>query len=187
MNNHAPVEPRARSSRFGTHTFTASTPSHRRVMRLGLPASHFHHGFIRDLQAAGLPALLSSRSGAIAAVTGLCTFPLCLLPSLDLLKYTSFLGIGGILYTAAFMCARISHYAPGTALHAAVAPALQPSFGGPQPFGAMLASHKVFVLLSIIATSYCAHFIAPQVVSVVGCIEHHRAPFAPVIAAAPFL
>ena len=156
-------------------------------MRPGLPASHFHHCFIRDLQAAGLPALLSSRSGAIAAVTGLCTFPLCLLPSLDLLKYTSFLGIGGILYTAAFMCARISHYAPGTALHAAVAPALQPSFSGPQPFGAMLASHKVFVLLSIIATSYCAHFIAPQVVSVVGCIEHHRAPFAPVIAAAPFL
>ena len=79
---------------------------------------------------AGLPALVSSRNGAIALVTGLCTLPLSLLPNLEMLKYTSFLGIGGLLYTAAFMAGRVGAYKPGLAngFHEAVAPNLRPKF-----------------------------------------------------------
>ena len=86
---------------------------------------------------AGLPALVSSRNGAIALVTGLCTLPLSLLPNLEMLKYTSFLGIGGLLYTAAFMAGRVGAYKPGLAngFHEAVAPNLRPKFadGGAAP------------------------------------------------------
>ena len=45
-----------------------------------------------------MPKLLASRSGAIAVVTALCTLPLSLLPNLEMLKYTSFLGIGTPLH-----------------------------------------------------------------------------------------
>lgn len=117
--------------------------------------------------AAGLPPALASRTGAIALVTALGTLPLSLLPSLELLKYTSLLGIGGILYTAAFMAKRVAAYGAGSALHAAVAPALRPSFDRvaattAQSFGAAFGSSKVFVLVSMLATSFCAHFLAPQ-------------------------
>eukprot|EP00964_Phaeocystis_antarctica_P039596 scaffold22648_cov59-Phaeocystis_antarctica.AAC.1 len=79
---------------------------------------------------AGLPKLIASRSGAIALVTALCTLPLSLLPNLEMLKYTSFLGIGGLLYTAAFMAGRVGAYKPGLAngFHEAVPAALRPKF-----------------------------------------------------------
>ena len=80
---------------------------------------------------AGLPSLVASRNGAIALVTGLCTLPLSLLPNLEMLKYTSFLGIGGLLYTAAFMAGRVGAYKPGLAngFHEAVTPNhLRPKF-----------------------------------------------------------
>jgi len=110
--------------------------------------------------AAGLPRLISSRRGAIALVTVFTTLPLSLLPNLDMLKYTSFLGIGGLLYTAAFMLARVGAYAPGTVLHAAAA--IPPSFStAPFVLSSMLQP-KVFVLVSILATAFCAHFLAPQ-------------------------
>ena len=69
---------------------------------------------------AGLPAALASRTGAILFMTLLFTLPLSLLPNLEILQYTSFLGLGGLVYTAAFMVARVSAYAPGSALTAAV-------------------------------------------------------------------
>ncbi|KAL1528857.1 hypothetical protein AB1Y20_010180 [Prymnesium parvum] len=110
--------------------------------------------------AAGLPRAIASRRGAIGAVTMLGTLPLSLLPNLDMLKYTSFLGIGGLLYTAAFMIARVGSYVPGAALHAAAA--IPPSFSA-EPFKlSMMLQPKMFVLVSILATAFCAHFIAPQ-------------------------
>merc|ERR1712061_640720 len=94
--------------------------------------------------AAGLPRLIASRNGAIALITSLATLPLSLLPNLDMLKYTSFLGIGGLLYTAAFMVGRKNAYAPGTALHAAAA--IPPSFSA-APFAlSSMVQPKVFVL-----------------------------------------
>ena len=53
----------------------------------------------------GLPSLIASRSGAIVFLTALGTLPLSLLPSLSALGFTSLLGVGGLLYTAAFMVA----------------------------------------------------------------------------------
>jgi sodium-coupled neutral amino acid transporter 11 len=111
--------------------------------------------------AAGMPKLLASRSGAIAVVTALCTLPLSLLPNLEMLKYTSFLGIGGLLYTAAFMASRVGAYKPGSAFHEAVPAALKPQFSAGFTLGSMLHP-KVFVLLSILATAFCAHFLSPQ-------------------------
>ena len=110
---------------------------------------------------AGLPALVSSRNGAIALVTGLCTLPLSLLPNLEMLKYTSFLGIGGLLYTAGFMVARVGAYKPASALHDAVPAAMRPKFTDGFTLASMLQP-KVFVLLSILATAFCAHFLSPQ-------------------------
>lgn len=112
---------------------------------------------------AGLPSLVASRNGAIALVTGLCTLPLSLLPNLEMLKYTSFLGIGGLLYTAAFMAGRVGAYKPGLAngFHEAVTPNLRPKFADGFTLASMLQP-KVFVLLSILATAFCAHFLSPQ-------------------------
>lgn len=121
--------------------------------------------FASIFAAARLPALIASRTGAIGLITSLFTLPLCLLPSLEMLQYTSFLGIGGLLYTAAFMILRIGAYAPGSALHAAVPPHLQPSFCASPPLTtsvlAMFTSSGTFILMSILATAFCAHFLAP--------------------------
>ena len=94
------------------------------------PSSHPH---ICE-QAWGLPALLASRTGAIAALTAFGTLPLSLLPSLSALSFTSALGVAGLLYTAAFMVLRMSSYGPGSALHAAVPPPLRPRFEGALAF-----------------------------------------------------
>ncbi|KAL3907458.1 MAG: hypothetical protein SGPRY_010161, partial [Prymnesium sp.] len=116
--------------------------------------------FSAIFSAAGLPRLLSSRSGAIGSLTLLTTLPLSLLPNLDMLKYTSFLGIGGLLYTCVFMVARVGAYRPGTALNAAAA--IRPQFSA-EPFAvSALFQPKTFVLLSILATAFCAHFLTPQ-------------------------
>ena len=59
--------------------------------------------FSSIFSACGLPSLIASRSGAIVFLTALGTLPLSLLPSLSALGFTSLLGVGGLLYTAAFM------------------------------------------------------------------------------------
>ena len=85
------------------------------------------------------------------------TLPLSLLPSLSALGFTSLLGVGGLLYTAAFMVARVRAYKPGTALHTAVPTALRPLFDS-----ALAFSPKVFVLVSILASAFLCHFVAPN-------------------------
>jgi len=113
--------------------------------------------FSSIFKAWGLPALVAGRSGAILLMTALGTLPLSLLPSLGALSFTSLLGVGGLLYTAIFMVARMGAYGPGSALHAAVAPALQPKFDSVLAF-----TPKVFVLVSILASAFLCHFVAPQ-------------------------
>ena len=119
---------------------------------------------------AGLPSILASRTGAILLVTLLCTLPLSLLPTLEVLKFTSFLGIGGILYTAAFMLYRIAGYAPNTALHAAVAAPMRPRFESAGSSSSLLTacldaarSPKIVVLACIMTTAMGGSFIAPQI------------------------
>ena len=118
---------------------------------------------------AGLPAIFASRTGAILFITLLFTLPLSLLPTLEILQVTSFLGIGGILYTAAFMILRIGAYAPDTALHAAVSAPMRPRFDTAGSDSSLLEaclsaarSPKIFVLTSIMTTAMGGSFIAPQ-------------------------
>jgi len=113
--------------------------------------------FSSIFSAYGLPALIASRSGAMLLLTAIGTLPLSLLPSLGALGFTSVLGVAGLLYTAAFMVARVPAYRAGTALHAAVAASLQPKFDS-----ALAFSPKVFVLVSILASAFLCHFVAPQ-------------------------
>ena len=51
----------------------------------------------------------------------------------------------------------MSAYKPGTALHTAVPPALRPRFDS-----ALAFSPKVFVLVSILASAFLCHFVAPN-------------------------
>ena len=105
----------------------------------------------------GLPAPLTTRTGAILLLTVIGTLPLSLLPSLSALSFTSVLGVAGLLYTAAFMLLRVPAYAAGSALHAAVPAAMQPKFDDALSF-----SPQVFVLVSILASAFLCHFVAPQ-------------------------
>lgn len=113
--------------------------------------------FSSIFSAVGMKGALASRSGSILLLTLLGTLPLSMLPSLSMLGFTSILGVAGLLYTAAFMIARIHAYVPGSALHAAVPAALQPRFDSVLSF-----SPKIFVLVSILASAFLCHFVAPQ-------------------------
>jgi len=95
-------------------------------------------------------------------MTALFTLPLSLLPDLSMLGFTSFLGVGALGYTAIFMLARVSSYKVGSPFYDAVAPALRPRFEGAMPLTSLVRSSKVFVLVSILATAFMAHFLTPQ-------------------------
>lgn len=109
---------------------------------------------------------LGHRSAAMWAITLCATLPLSLLPSLEALGAASYLGLGGLVYTALFMIARKGAYQEGGAYFEAIDAAMQPSLGAAEPVGAIvksgLESGKIFVLVSIMATAFLAHFIAPQ-------------------------
>ena len=105
----------------------------------------------------GLPPLLATRTGAILLLTVGGTLPLSMLPSLSALSFTSFLGVSALLYTAGFMVVRMPAYAAGSVLYAAVPPALQPKFDSVLAF-----SPKVFVLISMLASAFLCHFVAPN-------------------------
>ena len=80
--------------------------------------------------------------------------------TLNALAPFSLLGLGGTLYTAAFMTARFldKSYLPGGKFFAAES-ALQPIFNtrGPYKF-----NHLLFILISMLSTSFIAHYNAPR-------------------------
>ena len=86
--------------------------------------------FSSIFKAAGLPSILSSRPAAISGVALCCSLPLCLLQSLERLKFSSLAGVGGLIYTAGFMTFRqcAGAYAPGGALFEATLPHMRPRF-----------------------------------------------------------
>lgn len=85
--------------------------------------------------------------------------PLCSLKNLSSLSPFSLLGLSGTLYTAAFMVMRFldKSYAPGGKFFADVV--LKPSFGAR---GGYQLNHLTLVLLSMLSTSYVAHYNAPK-------------------------
>lgn len=106
-----------------------------------------------------LPAALCSRSNMILLLTSLVLLPLCSLRNLSSLAPFSLLGLGGTLYTAAFMLLRLKDgsYAPGGRFFSDIA--FKPSFG---VRGGYALNHLTLVLLSMLSTSYLAHYGAPQ-------------------------
>ncbi|KAL1520244.1 hypothetical protein AB1Y20_023714 [Prymnesium parvum] len=108
----------------------------------------------------GGPALLCRSNAWIVIVSVLVLLPLCLLRDLSSLAIGSYLGTGGTLFTAFFMWTRLLQraYAPGGRFHAAIAPALRPRF---DPTSSLL-NPKAFVLVSMLATAFLAHYNAPK-------------------------
>lgn len=108
-----------------------------------------------------LPEMFAQRSNVIILITSLVLYPLCSLKSLNSLSPFSLLGLGGTLYTALFMAIRFfdGSYAPKGKFFTQLAPALQPSFN---KRGGFAVNHLTFVLISMLSTSYIAHYNAPR-------------------------
>ena len=110
--------------------------------------------FAPILGAAAAPAWLASRSGAILSILPLVVLPLCLLPSLSMLRYTSLFGVAALIYSAAFLVVRAAAAPPLAAAAAAAAAAHSPL--------ALAMTAKVFVLVSLLSTAFTAHYNAPR-------------------------
>jgi len=107
-----------------------------------------------------LPAFLAHRTNVILAVTTFVLLPLCSLKSLNSLSPFSLLGLGGTLYTALFMAIRYfdgSYVAKGKFFEA-MAVSARPIFGKK----GFSKAQNLFVLLSMLSTSYIAHYNAPK-------------------------
>jgi len=110
----------------------------------------------------GFPALLAQRTNVIVWMTSLVLLPLCMLKSFAPLAPFSLLGILGTVFTGAVIALRLldGSYAPGGQFHEAIAASLRPSLlsGSSSP----LLSPMVFVLVSMLSTSFIAHYNAPK-------------------------
>jgi len=110
---------------------------------------------------AGAPALLQKSNTWIVLISSLVLLPLCLLRDLSSLAIGSIIGTAGTLYTALFMSLRFfdKSYVAGGAFHSTMATALQPKFAAAT--GSLLNA-KAFVLVSMMATTFLAHYNAPK-------------------------
>jgi len=109
----------------------------------------------------GAPAPLATRSGALVAVTVCVLLPLCFLESCDALKYTSFAGSCGSLYTVAAMAVRLLQgaYAPGGELRLLIPPHSRPSLS---VNGGSFWSIRTLVLVSDLVGTFNGHYNAPK-------------------------
>lgn len=111
--------------------------------------------------ALGAPAVLSSRTGALLALTCFVLVPLCFLETLSVLKYTSFAGICGMLYTITVMGLRWldGSYLPGGRFHELIAVGRRPAI---DVHGGSFLQLKSYLLVSCLATAFVAHYNAPK-------------------------
>ena len=109
----------------------------------------------------GLPDVVAQRTNVILTLTAAVLLPLCSMKSLNALSPFSLLGLGGVLYTAVVMALRYfdGSYAAKGAFFEAVAAAVRPSF---DKKGLPLLNVRAFVLLSMLSTSFIAHYNAPK-------------------------
>jgi sodium-coupled neutral amino acid transporter 11 len=112
-------------------------------------------------QSFGLPDVLAQRTNVILTMTAAVLLPLCSMKSLNALSPFSLLGLGGVLYTALVMAVRFfdGSYAAKGAFFEAMAAAARPSFNKK---GLPLLNVRAFVLLSMLSTSFIAHYNAPK-------------------------
>lgn len=108
-----------------------------------------------------LPVHLAQRSNVIMAVTAVALLPLCSLKSLSALAPFSLMGLCGTLYTAIFMAIRYfdKSYNVGGKFYSLVAKA--PVFSTQNGY-ALDKIPYIFVLVSMLSTSFIAHFNAPK-------------------------
>ena len=107
-----------------------------------------------------LPAFFAKRTNIILAISTLVLYPLCSMKSLAALAPFSLLGLGGTLYTAIVMAVRYfdGSYSKGGKFFVAMAQAARPVFNTK---GSSALSSKLFVLVSMLSTSFIAHYNAP--------------------------
>lgn len=103
--------------------------------------------------------MLQSRTNVILLLSSVVLLPLCSLKSLSSLAPFSLLGLGGTLYTAIFMAIRFfdKSYSVGGKFFSEIA--LKPSFNAR---GGFSLNYSILVLLSMLSTSYIAHYNAPK-------------------------
>ena len=106
----------------------------------------------------GFSSFFRDRKHVIVLLTSTILLPLCSLENLSALAPFSILGMGGILYTAFFMTLRYAQgsYSESGQYFADVV--LKPSFNKIP----LNWNNRVFVLLSMLSTSFIAHYNAPK-------------------------
>lgn len=111
----------------------------------------------------GAPAMLCSPNKIICLVSLFVFLPLSLLRDLSSLAVGSILGTAGTVYTALFMALRAvdGSYKAGGAYHGLIEPALQPKVAALAK-GQPLLNMNVVVLVSMLATTFLAHYNAPK-------------------------
>lgn len=107
----------------------------------------------------GAPPLLRLPNVWIGLLTTFVLTPLCLMRDLSSLAFGSVVGTIGTLYTAAFMSLRAldKSYQIGGVFHSAIGESLRPRF---TPASGLNLS--IFVLLSMLSTTFMAHYNAPK-------------------------
>lgn len=110
----------------------------------------------------GFPAMLAKRTNVIAWMSTFVLLPLCMLKSFAPLAPFSLLGILGTMFTAGVLALRLfdGSYAPGGQFHEAIAANLRPALASGA--GSPLLGPMIFVLVSMLSTSFIAHYNAPK-------------------------
>ncbi len=111
---------------------------------------------------AGATGPLASPNAFIGLISVAVLLPLCLMRDLSSLAFGSILGTLGTVYTALFMGLRYldGSYAVGGAYHAAIEAAARPTFAAAG--SGSLVNLNVLVLVSMLATTFLAHYNAPK-------------------------
>ena len=111
----------------------------------------------------GLPALFHSSNAWIILLSATVLLPLSLMRDLSSLAFGSVIGTAGTLYTALFIWLRKldGSYAAGGGYHQLIAESARPSFAAATAAQPLINS-GIFVLVSMLATAFLAHYNAPK-------------------------
>jgi len=112
---------------------------------------------------AGAPAVLQSSNAWIILLSAFVLLPLSLMRDLSSLAVGSIIGTAGTLFTALFMLLRLADgsYAAGGKFHELIAPSARPAFAAASASRPLL-NPSIFVLVSMLATAFLAHYNAPK-------------------------
>ena len=109
-------------------------------------------------QTFGFSSFFQNRRNIIILLTSTVLLPLCSMENLSALAPFSILGMSGILYTALFMTLRYVQGSYSTAGKFFSDIAVKPSFNKVS----LNWNNRIFVLLSMLSTSFIAHYNAPK-------------------------